>query len=291
MRRKQIAIKSWHFTKASSSVVISYDFFTRSFMALEKASPPIFEATLVKAARTAISDEKFIDSFRYSFLLIEASCGDGKFKAEQLKEAFVANGNLNTIVDEVLAGTGSYPKSGASDTDKLLAATPTAAQVLGHLVEQRGFYFHGNVKRTGGWRPEQQQRAKTLALLAVQIAMGIAHLAAAPMFEPDLARRHFENADQMGAIMTLRITFRYREPTEPVDREGALDLRVPGTKVTHKMAAYAAQQFLANFETTTPTAHLKTASCRNKLTGQPVFEMTFHGVPTVDNPSADESKA
>jgi hypothetical protein len=89
LEKVQIDVNSMSLGKTDQQLSLSFDFLTRAIMAAEKGSGPSFEATLVGAARKAVKQEKFIDSFRYSFLLIESFYGEGKFKSAQLKEALI----------------------------------------------------------------------------------------------------------------------------------------------------------------------------------------------------------
>jgi hypothetical protein len=162
-----------------------------------------------------------------------------------------------------------------SDTEKFLAASPRAEAVVDHLVEKRGFYFHGNVKRKNAWQPHKQETAEALALLSLEIAMLISHAAAAPMFDETFSQRHFDDAKRVGAIMTMSVRFRFREPDDILDRNESMNISVPGTKATPRMAVYVAKNFLARFEEVAPFAELKSATCTVKETGQKVFDIRF----------------
>ena len=60
---------------------------TRAIMAADKYEGPRFEATLARSARKALGAQEFINSFRYSFLLIESLYGEGQFKKAGLQTA------------------------------------------------------------------------------------------------------------------------------------------------------------------------------------------------------------
>ena len=64
-----------------------------------------------------------------------------------------------------------------------------------------------------------------------------------------------------------------------------MNINVPGTKVTPKMAVYVAKKFLHKFEEGAPTADLKSATCAIPTTGQRVFELAFHVAPPDSEPS------
>lgn len=274
--KSEIDIHSFTTGMAERPLPLTYDFFTRAIMAAETNAGPSFEATLVAASREALFAKRYIDSFRYSFLLIESLYGGGKFKTDQLVTAFSGNTAFVGIIKAALNQQTKPKRLKNSDTETLLASKPPPEAVIAHLVEKRGFYFHGNVKRKDAWRPDEQERAEALALLALDVALLISQEAAAEMFDEKYAERHFLNAKEVGAIMTMKVDFQFREPEDKFDRNHAMTINVPGTKVTALMARYVAQQFLTQFEHGAPVAALKSASCVVKDTGQKVFEMKFH---------------
>lgn len=261
--------------KENRLLPLTFDYITRAVMTAEKLSGPNFESTLVSAAREAARLERFIDSFRYSFLLIESLYGDGKSKNHDLKSALKKNQSFADMVATALKERIPLKKPKASVTEKLLSSSPHVHDVIDHLVEMRGFYFHGNVKRKDAWTPHNQDKAEALCMLSLDIAMFISHAAAAPMFADELSQRHFNDAEQVGAIVTMKIDFTFREPNDTFDRKGALTFRLPGTTVTSKMPQYVAQQFLTQFEHDAPVAALKSASCSVEKTGQKVFDIRF----------------
>ena len=273
---EQIQVKSFSTNKEPPPLNLTYDYLTRALMAAETGEAPQFEATLLNAARSAMLKKSYIDSFRYSFLLIESLYGEGKFKNNQLKEALNSSSEFRLIVEKALAEPMAPGRPQNSDTERLLSSSPSVDEVIDHLVDKRGFYFHGNVKRKDAWQPHQQTTAEALCLLSLQIAMLISHEAAAPMFDDAFSQRHFDEAKKAGAIMTMVVKYQFRDSQENFDRDGRMNINVPGTKVTPKMATYVARNFLQSFEETLPVAELKVASCVVDGTDQKVFDIQFH---------------
>lgn len=275
----RIPISHRSLRKNKTSLHMPYDLLTRALMAAEKGEAPAFEATLLDAARAAMLQGRFIDSFRYSFLLIEALYGEGKFKSAQLKGALKANAEFKALVAEAMKERLPLKRPRNSDTERLLSQAPDAEAVIDHLVDRRGFYFHGNRSRKDAWKPHEQESAEPLCLLALAIAMLISHHAAAPMFDEALSELHFANAKDTGAIMTMKVDFHFRDPAEAFDRTDSINIRVPGTKLTPKLAAYVAKHFLERFADVAPMSDLKSAHCTEQETGQKVFDLTLHVGP------------
>lgn len=272
----QIAVKGMKVSKADHALPLTFDMLTRALMAAEVADGPKFESTLVKAARNALPSQLYIDSFRYSFLLIESLYGDGQFKNFGLNRAFKGNPIFVAIVQEALVDVMRPKHSQTSDTTALLATGPTPDAIIEHLVNKRGFYFHGNLKRKDAWKPDEQGQAEALALLAIGIAQLIAMKAADPIFESEFEERHFNDAMSVGAKIMFEINFSFREPGEDFPRDGNLTINTPGTKVTKKQANAVAQKFLAHFDHNAPVAALERALCVVKGGNQKVFEIIFH---------------
>lgn len=276
---KQIKVKSIKPKRKKNPLTISYDFFTRAVMAAETGKVPKLEANLLRMARTEMLQERYIDSFRYSFLLIESLYGNGKYKVAQLKDALKASAEFTAIVRKALKERMPQKRPRNSDTEKLLSTFPTVETVINHLVDRRGFYFHGNIKRKDVWRPHEQETAEALCLLSLKIAMLISQAAAAPMFDDLLAQRHFDNAKRVGAIMTFNVNFRFHDPNDNINKSENVSFDIPGTKVTPRMAVYLAKNFLDRFESIAPVADLKSATCTVARTGEKVFDIGFHVKP------------
>jgi hypothetical protein len=272
-------------------VSLPFDMLTRAIMAAEVGEAPDYEATLLHTARRAMFEEKYIDSFRYSFMLIEAKFGDGKSRSEALKNALKSSLELRGITSLAIEEHLRAKQSRGSDTEAFLATSPSVDAVLDHLVDKRGYYFHGNIRRRDAWRPQDQAAAETLCLLSLEIANRVAAEAASLMFESELSRRHLENAQRVGAITTMTVKFVYRLPDEPKDRNGAIDISVPGTKATPAMSLYIAQRFLEHFVESAPHAELKSASATLKAGEDKVFDMVFHVLPDSKASAAPPPKA
>lgn len=282
---EEIEIKSFKSKKDKPPLIVPYHLFSRAIMAAETGIAPKLEANLFKMARTEMWQGRYIDSFRYSFLLIESLYGDGKYKAGQLKNALKRNIEFVSIVENALKERRFPTHSRNSDTEKLISAFPTPEAVIDHLVEKRGFYFHGNLKRKNAWLPHEQETAEVLCLLSLCITKLIAQEAAMPMFGDSLSQRHFDNAKHVGAIMTMKVNFRYYDQRYNLNQEQETNYEMPGTKVTPKMAFDAAKYFLEGFNQNLPLANLKSATCTVEGTGQKVFDIAFHVEP---NPEISE---
>lgn len=287
----RITIKSFSMGRHNPALPLPFDMFTRAIMAAEKCDGPRFEATLVGSARKALETQEFINSFRYSFLLIESLYGKGQFRKDGLQAALKTSHEFRDIVEFSIKDMIPAKDDHSSDTANLLATKPTADDVINHLVEKRGFYFHGNIKRKDAWKPHEQGKAESLALLALSIATKISMKAAEQIFAPELKKRHFEDAIRTGAKIVFEIKFKFREPEEVFDREHEINISMPGTKVTPRSAFAVAQHFLHVFQHNQPVSALREAECSVQGTGEKVFNLTFHTIGDSAEKATSEKSA
>lgn len=272
----RIAVKSMRVGKQEHTHWVTFDMLTRAVMAAEQGPGPKFETALLSSARDALFRQRFIDSFRYSFLLIEFIYGEGQFKGAGLKAALKQNSELRKIIEATLAERIQAWDVEASDTMALLKGNPSADTIIDHLVDKRGFYFHGNIKRRDTWKPEQQDQAKSLAILVIDIASTVAQQAATAMFDDNLNHKHLEYADRAGAKIVLEVKFTFKVPGENFSRDNQVTFTAPGTKLTPRLVQGVAKQFLELFEREQPTAGLERVDCTIQGTQEKAFEMKFY---------------
>ena len=251
--------------------IIPFDIFARAVMAAEKGPSPVLESSFLQMARAELLRDRYIDSFRYSFLLIESVYGGGKFKSSQLKKELKGNSDFVRVLTDAMS-TRIKPKNRKQcDTERLLSANAQVEDVIDHIVDKRGFYFHSNVTKKISWRPHEQEEAESLSLLAFAVANLIAVDAAKPMFDEELVERYHKAAKEAGAIMKTRIHFQFKDPTESFDREEQVEMSVPGTVPTAKQTVYLASNFFEYSKNQFPTADLMSASCVDVTNDKQLF--------------------
>lgn len=254
---------------------ITYDFITRAIMAAENGDAPQHEASLAHLARENLGRERYIDSFRYSFLLVEAMYGNGQSQKWALVDALESYPRFVEIIEQEIA-TWQRPKNAQhSETDSLLSGNPSTRDVIAHLVERRGHYFHANKRKPKAWSSKSQKEAESLAWFAVGIAQAIGHDAAEPMFAEKYGQRHFDEAGQMRAHVTMKIEYLYRIPEQEFIRKRELVAKLPGTKVTTQMAMHMLQNAMTHFEHNEPVGTIHSIIARAE-DGSEVFTVRFH---------------
>lgn len=273
----QIFIKNFSTKKESAPLTIDFSLLSQAIIATNNfnASAPSFESTLTASARKAFTDQEFINSFRYSFLLIESLYGNGQFKTVSLKFTLKQNLEFQEILKNTLNNL-PLGSNNTSDTDILLSQGPSTDEIIDHIIEKRGFYFHGNIKRQDAWHPDKQNNAKTLALITLSIAIDITTRAAEPIFKEDVAKLYFEHAKKMEALIMCEIKFTFKNPGDYFNSTQHLEICTPGTRVTSKNALDITQQFLNFFQENYPVSDLYEANGTIKETNKKVFSLTLY---------------
>lgn len=261
--------------KEEAPLPLTYDFVTRAIMAAEEGEAPTFEASLAQLARENNAQGRYIDCFRYCFLLIEAIFGEGKFKKKQLEDALKGSEDFVAMVAGAIAAWQLPNNSQDSATKSLMEGSPSTDDVIEHLVERRGHYFHANLKKASSWSAKHQDEANALAWLALQISQAIAARSADKMFEDELAKRHFQEAGEMGAHLMVKIEYLFRVPEDEFIRKRQLNVQVPGTKPTTRIATGCVKQALEHFEKTIPVGRIHSVNGRD-INGNDLFTVRIH---------------
>jgi hypothetical protein len=274
------AIAISHFTYGEADerpLALTYDFFTRAMMAAELPYDERYRlfATLTGHAREASKDGRFIDAFRYYFLLLDALFSEGQFKKAGLEKAFKGNAVLMDAIKSATADFREDRTRPATPTGTFMRCRPMPEEIAEHLIERRGHYFHSNRLKPGAWSPDKQDEARDLSWLCSMICFYLSEEFSAPMFADELGPRHFEEAKKAGAIIVLTIDYTYVDDDGSEPKKGRTNINLPGTMVTRKTATEMTQNFVQNFIESQPASSLIHAICRESKTGKPIFEITY----------------
>lgn len=275
----EIPVKSFSSSRAEQNLPLSFDLISRALMAADSHPAPHYEAELISFSRESLSKERFIDAFRYSFLLLEALHGNGKFRTAQLIQEFKSSATLKGAIASVVADWPSAPiKNQNSETYAFALSSPSADEVIEHLVGKRGFYFHGNVKMQGAWKPHDQSEAEALAWLCVSTALKLSFEAADPIFSEEYVSRHFAQAKSVGAIIVITATCKFRVPEDDFIRSLKINVNCPGSKAHTVMLMKTIPVVLERFEKAVPVGRLHSIIARSE-TGEELLRLRFETEP------------
>ncbi|MFA4900778.1 MAG: hypothetical protein WC563_14760, partial [Brevundimonas sp.] len=126
---------------------LPFDMMAQAFYAVESNDDPSFASHMTRLAREALITQQYIDAFRFGFLLIEALYGNGKFQTRDLMRELVGNADFKSMLDQTILSNTNDPDDNRSAAKPTIVTHSTADALVKHLLDRRGFYFHGNLKR------------------------------------------------------------------------------------------------------------------------------------------------
>lgn len=230
-------IKVFNFSTSSSPAKsrATFSMIAQAFFASESEDDPSFVTSFLQLAREGSLERRYIDSFRYCFLLVESLYGNGKFKTSQLVDAMMSHTEFKDLITRTINDFLTDNLHQGSVARELVESHRDAKTMIEYLIDRRGHYFHGNIKRTDVWRPDQQEEAEDLSEFTMLLALAVADSMAAAMFSPEIGRRYFDNAVQFGAIMTVLIRYRTRDEHD-LTHDLTLEMNTPARVATNDLA-------------------------------------------------------
>ncbi len=252
----------------------TFSMIAQAFFASESADDPSFVTSFVQLARQASRERRYIDSFRYCFLLFESLYGNGKFKTSQLVDAMMSHREFTDLVTRTIDEFLTDSLHQGSVARGLVGSHRDAKTMIEYLIDRRGHYFHGNIKRTDIWRPDQQEEAEALSEFTMFLALAVADSMAAAMFSPDIGKRYFDNAKRFGAIMTVIIRYKIRDEHD-LTHDKTLEMNTPATVASNDLALRVQEQFVRWAQTEIHGANLVSAIAVDKATGTELFRSQY----------------
>lgn len=283
--RRRMGLYSFKTNRQRPTVQMPFDLLAQAFFAGESSDDPSFASRMFHLAREALISEQYIDSFRYSFLLIEAFYGDGKFKTAQLVGALLS-GDFKRMLHEASAELLTDPINAKSAARPLAIEYKTPDALANLLVTKRGFYFHGNLARANTWHPDRQAEARPLAELGVLLGSKITHTLGGAMFGPNINSRFIENAKAFGAVMPIEVQVDFIDRNGVQGRRG-IRFECPGTVATTSLAIRVNQHFLKWAEAELADVKIISAVGRDTASGQELFRTRFLEMPSEPPPNEE----
>lgn len=274
----QIAIRHFTYNEAyKRPLSLTYDFFTRAMMAAELPHDERYRifASLNSFAREASNDRRYIDAFRYYFLILDAFFSNGQFKKIELIKAFKSHTVLMQAIEDARIAFREDRTRSPTQTGIFMRGTPTSEEIVKHIVERRGHYFHSNRRKSDAWSPDRQDEARDLSWLCSLICFNISGEFSEPIFAESFEQRHYDEAQKSGAIIVLKIDFTFMQDDDETPKQGRMNFTMPGTKPTRKLATEMTRNFVSQFIESHPTGSLMHVICHDGETNKPIFEIKF----------------
>lgn len=273
--KAQIAIFNARRFSPKPLSVIDFPTISQAFFAGESQDDPSYVSSLNKMARDTLTSKRYIESFRYSFLLFESVYGDGKFKTAELERAFINNSDFLSIIAAEISEIKLESRRGIDrDTLKFLSEIGDERAIIKYLISKRGFYFHGNLKRKDSWHPQDQDSAKTLATFCAQLTLRVCESFGRAMFAPEIGQKHMNNAVRHSAIVTINVVVNYLD-ANLIQRSQKFDIRAPGNIPTNNMAIEVQALAISKFREVFPVYDLISVSGTASGGSAKIFDSTF----------------
>lgn len=168
---------SFHHLSDSELRPAPFDLIARSFIAAWDAKDIELPLSFFRKGRIDSRERRYIEAFYDYYFVLETVYADGKSKNNAVKEAMKGNASLLALVEKALSAdiflatiARELPLKAAFDSRY---RNKSAADVVDHLVETRGFLHHHNSKRPGIWHPEDHKRFEIDALVIEAIAFSV----------------------------------------------------------------------------------------------------------------------
>ena len=131
---------------------------------------PSFIAELKSLSRRSAREGRFVDSFRYSFLIVDILYGQGQFRSKQLVDALSGSESLVRALEEARSNVMHSSEDSDDETSRLLLDGVLVKDLIAHIVKKRGQYFHGTkvLERTGDLKNREARTLSDLMALATR---------------------------------------------------------------------------------------------------------------------------
>ena len=147
--------------------ILDHDKLAAAVFASDKddVAAPYFIGELKSLSRRSEREERYVDSFRYDFLIVETLYGKGQFKSKQLADALKSNRQLLDTLETARDKTRLLFETPTDETATLICNSGSAEDLVDHIVKKRGYYFHGT-KRIAAARDWRRDEARTLCVFS-----------------------------------------------------------------------------------------------------------------------------
>ncbi|QUS56352.1 hypothetical protein [Pseudovibrio brasiliensis] len=257
---------------------LPFSIIAQAFYAGESGEDFSFSANLYQRAAEAYTSENYIESFRHSFLLLEARYGKGKFKTQALFKALTTQTEFVSALRATIEKIKSDPLHQNKRIQEFVSRFQNEQEIVEHLISQRGFYFHGNLLRQDTWHPNKQEAAANISEFSLYLNSELNQNLANKMYAPSVGPKHFKNAQKFGAIVTISISFHFLDHNK-FERKNILRINHPGTQCSNAITLFAAEQLIKHFQDKYFGCSLQSAIGVNEKNNEKVFELSFAPVP------------
>ena len=174
---------------------------------------PYFIGELKSLSRRSAREGRYVDSFRYGFLIIETLYGDGQFKSRQLSDTLKSQNQFMNVLEaarDEVKWTIEKPKD---DTETIICSADSTEYLVDHIVKKRGCYFHGRKEmvRDADWRDDE---ARALCHLLHLTTNKVCYELTRDLYNEEAWKKYEQRAREAGMVTDAETRCRLWCPTE-----------------------------------------------------------------------------
>jgi hypothetical protein len=174
---------------------IPFDLVARAFLAARRSRDVEVALSFYRKGRADVMESRFIEAVLDFLFMIESLFAQGKFKAAQVEQIFMADAELLALVRETLADhTLLHNVAGDERIRKAFLrdySGKAPADIIRHIVRLRGFLHHHSKDKQDIWHPEEHVRFGADAYFLQQLCFAVSFKLAGPhLFSPEVLRAY-----------------------------------------------------------------------------------------------------
>ena len=174
---------------------------------------PYFVGELKSLSRRSAREGRYVDSFRYSFLIIDTLYGNGQFKSRQLSDALKSENRFMDMLEAARNEIRWIILEPKDDTETIIFSADSTENLVDHIVEKRGYYFHGQKEmvRDADWRADE---ARALCHLLHLTTNKVCYELTQDLYNEEAWRKYQQRAKEAGMVTDAEMRCRFWCPRE-----------------------------------------------------------------------------
>jgi len=162
---------------------LPFDIIVRSIIVSEEAKEIQIPLAFFRRGYNDIYERRFLEAIYDFYFLIETCYGKGKSKNYAVKKELTKSLELKKFIIEVQKENDPriFRERKLLEIYKKVYLNKSPEDVIGHIVDLRGFLHHHSLKRKDIWHPEKQDEYQVDALFLQNLCFKIAFALAEPL--------------------------------------------------------------------------------------------------------------
>ena len=161
--------------------------------------PSYYLSELKKMSRRSMRERRYIDSFRYGFLIVEALYGKGQFRNKKLSNALKKEDIFMNILNRARYEVRHTIEKAKDDTEKIIWSDYPTEDLVDHIVKKRGYYFHAKKKmiHDEDWTDKEGQALCNLLNIATDM---ICYELTREIYDDEMWKLYEQHARKAGMV-------------------------------------------------------------------------------------------